>query len=554
MPVEILLPAFSADTTEVKLASWLVQEGDSVEPGDVLVEVETDKAMLEVESEHKGTVGKILVPANGAAYVGQRIALILQDGEGLESLNALLNESNVNSQQKVQQNTDVESPVAMTASAAAPVEVLLPAFSADANEATVASWLVKEGDSIERGDVLVEVETDKAMLEVESEHKGTLGKILVPAGCETKVGQCIALILQEGSNPEALEAFSNNSQEEAQQSDAIEPVVAAKPVDDASEDVSALDDRVLASPLARRMAGETSIDLSQLTGSGPGGRVVKRDVEAVLHNTLPTTVPVAATPTPISPSPVHADVPATTVQIPTSENRAYDEIPNSGIRKIIAKRLGEAKQEIPHFYLNVDVELDALVDMRKELNLLAKEGRDSYKLSVNDFVIKAAALALRDVPEANASWTEEAVLRYHDVDISVAVATDTGLITPIIRGADQKGLITLSADVKALAQKARDGRLSPQEYQGGGFTISNLGMYGIKQFSAIVNPPQSCILAVGAGEQRAVVKDGELAVATVMSCTLSVDHRSVDGAVGAQFFKAFKGYMEHPMSMNVVTC
>ncbi len=551
MPVEILLPAFSADTTEVKLASWLVQEGDSVEPGDVLVEVETDKAMLEVESEHKGTVGKILVPANGAAYVGQRIALILQDGEGLESLNALLNESNVNSQQKVQQNTDVESPVAMTASAAAPVEVLLPAFSADANEATVASWLVKEGDSIERGDVLVEVETDKAMLEVESEHKGTLGKILVPAGCETKVGQCIALILQEGSNPEALEAFSNNSQEEAQQSDAIEPVVAAKPVDDASEDVSALDDRVLASPLARRMAGETSIDLSQLTGSGPGGRVVKRDVEAVLHNTLPTTVPVAATPTPISPSPVHADVPATTVQIPTSENRAYDEIPNSGIRKIIAKRLGEAKQEIPHFYLNVDVELDALVDMRKELNLLAKEGRDSYKLSVNDFVIKAAALALRDVPEANASWTEEAVLRYHDVDISVAVATDTGLITPIIRGADQKGLITLSADVKALAQKARDGRLSPQEYQGGGFTISNLGMYGIKQFSAIVNPPQSCILAVGAGEQRAVVKDGELAVATVMSCTLSVDHRSVDGAVGAQFLTAFEHYMEHPLSMTL---
>jgi len=551
MPVEILLPAFSADTTEVKLASWLVQEGDSVELGDVLVEVETDKAMLEIESEHKGTVGKILVPANGAAKVGQCIALILQDGEGLESLNALLNESSVNSQQEVRQNTDVEPSVAKTASVAAPVEVLLPAFSADANEATVASWLVKEGDSIEHGDVLVEVETDKAMLEVESEHKGTLGKILVPAGCEAKVGQCIALVLQEGSNPEALEAFSNNSRVEAQQSDAVEPVVADKPVNIASENVSALDDRVLASPLARCMAGEMSIDLSQLTGSGPSGRVVKRDVEAVLHNTLPKQVPVAETPTPISPSPAHADVPATIGQTPTSENRAFELIPNSNMRKVIARRLGEAKREIPHFYLDVDVELDALLGMREELNHLSKEGRSSYKLSVNDFIIKAAALALKDVPEANASWTEEAVLRYREVDISVAVATDMGLITPIVRGADQKGLIALSAEVTALAQKAHDGRLSPQEYQGGGFTISNLGMYGIKQFSAIVNPPQSCILAVGAGEQSAVVKDGELAIATVMSCTLSVDHRSVDGVVGAQFLTAFKHYMEHPGSMKV---
>jgi len=552
MPVEILLPAFSADATEATLAAWLVKEGDSVEPGDVLAEVETDKAMLEVESEHKGTLGKILVPANGAVNVGQCLALILQDGEGVESLNAFLNKTNGLSQQEVHKNTEVETPpVAKTASMAAPVEVLLPAFSADEDEAILTTWVVKEGGAIEPGDVIVEVETDKASLEIESEHKGTLGRVLVPEGSEVKVGQCIALILQEGSNPEALENFSNNLQVEAQQSDAVEPVVAAEPVNKASENVPVLGDRVLASPLAKRIAGEMNIDVSQLSGSGPGGRVVKRDVQAVLHNAPPTTVLAAKTTTPTSPSPVPTDAPASNVQRPTPEDRAYDAIPNSGMRKVIAKRLGEAKREIPHFYLNVDVELDALLDRRKELNLLGKKGSNGYKLSVNDFVIKAAALALRDIPEANTSWTEEAVLRYHDVDISVAVATDKGLITPVVRGADQKGLVTLSAEVKALAQKARDGRLSPREYQGGGFTISNLGMYGIKQFSAIVNPPQSCILAVGAGEQSAVVRDGALAVATVMSCTLSVDHRSVDGAVGAQFLKVFKGYMEHPESMKL---
>jgi pyruvate dehydrogenase E2 component (dihydrolipoamide acetyltransferase) len=286
--------------------------------------------------------------------------------------------------------------------------------------------------------------------------------------------------------------------------------------------------RIFASPLARRLAAQSGVDLSTISGRGPNGRILKLDVEQAAKQ-----------------SPQKAD--ATAAQAPARTGDGYTAIPNSNMRKVIAKRLGESKREVPHFYLSVDCELDALLNLRAQSNAEATDG--AYKLSVNDFVIKACALALRDVPEANASWTAEAIHQYDNVDISVAVATPGGLITPIVRNADDKDIVTLSNEVKDLASRARAGKLKPAEFQGGGFSISNLGMFGVKEFSAIINPPQSCILAVGSGEQRAVVKNGELAVATVMTCTLSVDHRSVDGAVGAQFMQAFKKYIEKPLAM-----
>ncbi|CAA7625040.1 Dihydrolipoyllysine-residue acetyltransferase component of pyruvate dehydrogenase complex (fragment) [Magnetospirillum sp. SS-4] len=284
------------------------------------------------------------------------------------------------------------------------------------------------------------------------------------------------------------------------------------------------DHRIVASPLARRIARDGGVDLKAVRGSGPHGRVVRADVDSVLSRSVD-----------VSPAPAAA----------APFGPAFEEIPNSSMRKVIARRLTEAKATIPHFYLSIDCELESLLKVRAELN-----GRsDAYKLSVNDFVVRAVALALRKVPAANASWGEEAIRRYVDVDISVAVATPSGLITPIVRHADRKGLAGISGEMKALAVKARDGKLRPEDFQGGGFTISNLGMYGVRDFAAIINPPQGCILAVGAGEQRPVVKAGALAIATVMTCTLSVDHRVVDGAVGAEFLAAFKALIEDPLAM-----
>ena len=289
---------------------------------------------------------------------------------------------------------------------------------------------------------------------------------------------------------------------------------------------------MFASPLARRIAGQAGLDISALSGSGPNDRIVKSDVEAAIAGGVPTV----------------ATVPAT-APVAVAGTGGYTEVANSTMRKVIASRLQESKQTVPHFYLTIDCQIDELLAMRKKLNTAAPEGDSGYKISVNDFVVRAVALALRQVPEANATWTETAIRLYNDVDVSVAVATPNGLITPVVRNANEKVLVTISNEVKDLAGRARDGKLMPEEYQGGCFTISNLGMYGVKDFAAIINPPQSCILAVGAGEQRPVVKDGALAVATVMTCTLSVDHRSVDGAVGAQFLAAFKRMIEEPLTM-----
>ncbi|MEE8227990.1 MAG: pyruvate dehydrogenase complex dihydrolipoamide acetyltransferase [Kiloniellales bacterium] len=427
-----------------------------------------------------------------------------------------------------------------------PINILMPALSPTMTEGTLAKWFVKEGDSITSGDVIAEIETDKATMEVEAVDEGTVGRLMVGEGAEgVPVNQVIAVLLEEGEDAAAIDSGAAAAPPPAEP--AAAPPEAAPPVPPASP-VTADGKRVFASPLARRMAGQAGVELAAIRGSGPQGRIVKRDIEAALSGG----VPVAGA----APMPAAAPVPlaATTAGPGAKEmadllGMAYRQEPLSNMRKTIARRLSEAKQTVPHFYLTMDCEIDALLEIRKQLNARSAEGEGAYKLSVNDFVIRAAALALKQVPAANASWDDSGILHYTHADISVAVATPAGLITPIVRAAEAKGLAEISGEMRDLATRAREGKLVPQDYQGGSFSLSNLGMYGVKDFAAIINPPQGCILAVGAGEARPVVKEGALAVATIMSCTLSVDHRVVDGAVGAQFLAAFKTLIEDPITM-----
>ncbi|WP_085908119.1 pyruvate dehydrogenase complex dihydrolipoamide acetyltransferase [Kiloniella majae] len=439
-----------------------------------------------------------------------------------------------------------------------PINILMPALSPTMTEGTLSRWLVNEGDTVNSGDVLAEIETDKATMEVEAVDEGTIAKILVPGGTEgVAVNQTIAVLLEEDEDVSALENVSTETeapvaQAEPKQEEAASATPTAEKAPSSTPSsgpaapapVSASGDRIFASPLARRMASQESLDLSALKGTGPNGRIVKADILSALEQGVGKAG--ASTET-------SAAAPAKAVPAASGPNAReladmlgmeYDLEPLSSMRRVIASRLSESKQTVPHFYLTVDCEMDKLLAFRKELN-----ASGDVKISVNDFVIRAAALALKKVPAANASFSDEGILSYKNADISVAVATPSGLITPIIKAAQNKGLGIISEEMKDLAGRARDGKLKPEEYQGGTFSISNLGMFGIKDFSAIINPPQGCILAVGAGEQRPVVKDGALAIATVMTCTLSVDHRVVDGAVGAEYMAAFKALIQEPLSM-----
>jgi pyruvate dehydrogenase E2 component (dihydrolipoamide acetyltransferase) len=427
-----------------------------------------------------------------------------------------------------------------------PIEILMPALSPTMTEGNLAKWLKKEGDEVHSGDVLAEIETDKATMEFEAVDDGRLGKILVPEGAQgVKVNQPIAVLLGEGEDAAAIEKTPEAAPEPA----APEP----QPVPTQSGPPQALAEphramggngRIFASPLARRMAQQAGLDLAAINGSGPQGRIVKADIEAALA--APRPVPAAAPARPAvtpqaPPSPILSEERVAAL----AGNLPYTAVPLSAMRRVVARRLTESKQTIPHFYLTVDCEIDELMKIRAELN--AKS--DAYRISVNDFVIRAAALALRQVPAANASWSDEAILRWGTVDIAVAVALDDGLITTIVKSADRKGLATIANETKDLAARARAGKLKLEEFQGGTFSISNLGMFGIRDFAAVINPPHGGILAVGAGEPRPVVDNGRLAVATVMTCTLSCDHRVVDGAVGAQFLAAFKKLVEDPLTM-----
>ncbi len=419
-----------------------------------------------------------------------------------------------------------------------PINITMPALSPTMTDGTLAKWLKSEGDAVESGDVIAEIETDKATMEVEAVDEGIIGKILVEAGTKNvPVNDVIAVLLEEGESADDIGDVSSApaaKPEKKAEVKAEKDSSTARSVERSDQNDIKKGDRVFASPLAKRIAADKGIDLSNVKGSGPRGRIVKSDVE----NTQASTPPKASTMNQAQSIPVDAKL--------NVYGMAYTEIPNNNIRKVVAKRLSESKQEVPHFYLTVECALDNLLAARKEMNDAAN---GEFKLSVNDFIIKASAMALKAYPAANVSWTDDAIHQYLNADISVAVSTPTGLITPIIKTAEQKGLVGISSEMKDLAGRAREGKLKPEEFQGGSFSISNLGMFGVKEFAAIVNPPQGCILAIGAGEQRPVVVNGEIQIKTIMNCTLSVDHRSVDGAVGAEFLQYFKRYIENPVSM-----
>ncbi len=439
--------------------------------------------------------------------------------------------------------------------------ILMPALSPTMTEGTLARWLKKEGDTVTAGDVIAEIETDKATMEVEAVDEGVLGKILVADGTAgVQVNAPIAILVEAGEAVPSATAPAKatpaapapQTADSAPKPSAAGPSMAASQVPAAPQPLANGHDtgeRIFASPLARRLAKQSGIALQAVRGTGPNGRIVKADIEAAQAAgpmKPPAPAPVTA-PAPAAPVSVSAPAPVTR---PTVLAGKYTLVPNTNMRKVIARRLTESKQTVPHFYVTADIEIDALMKLRADLNAKSpKDGPASFKLSVNDLVIKAAAAALRRVPAANASWTDEGIALYDDVDISIAVATEGGLITPIVRRADEKGVAKISNEMKDLAARARAGKLKPEEFQGGGFSISNLGMYGVKSFSAIINPPQGGILAVGAGEPRPVVRDGAIVPATVMTCTLSVDHRVIDGAVAAEWLAAFKSIVQDPLSL-----
>ena len=425
------------------------------------------------------------------------------------------------------------------------VEILMPALSPTMEEGTLAKWLVKEGDVVKSGQIIAEIETDKATMEFEAVDEGTIGRILVAEGSAgVKVNTPIAVLVEDGESADT----------------APKPVaVAAAPV--AAVAVAATvavaapaapkgtGARVFASPLARRIAAEKGLDLSKVQGSGPHGRIVRSDVEGATVAVAPAAAVVAAPVAAPAAAPVAAMAtgPSTDIVLKTYADRPFTEVKLDGMRKTIAARLTEAKQTVPHFYLRRDIELDALMAFRGQLN--AKLEARGVKLSVNDFIIKACALALQQVPAANAVWAGDRVLQFKKSDVAVAVAIEGGLFTPVLKDAEAKSLSALSAEMKDLAKRARDRKLAPHEYQGGSFAISNLGMFGVDNFDAIINPPHAAILAVGAGVAKAIVKDGAVVVGTVMSVTLSVDHRVIDGALGAQLLQAIKDNLENPLAM-----
>ena len=416
-----------------------------------------------------------------------------------------------------------------------PIKVLMPALSPTMTSGNLTKWVKKEGDKVRPGDVIAEIETDKATMEVESVDEGILVKITVEAGAQNiPVGSLIAVILEDGEDASIVDAIVESSSSGLHEQSPGVPAHKSNPIHSeipkrsgvSEDDTSAIrsnNTRILASPLAKRIASDKGVNLSSVQGSGPYGRIIKADIDNLSSGVTKA---------------VRRSI------------KEYNIEPHTNMRRIIAARLVESKQNVPHFYLNIECVLDKLLDMRQDINEMATDAAH-HKISVNDLVIRASAMALRDVPHANASWDDSGIMFYNNVDIAVAVAIDGGLITPVLRNADQKSLMDLSSEMKNLAKKAKESKLKPEEFQGGSFTISNLGMYGIRRFSAIINPPQSCILAVGEGVKRTIVEDDQVVIRTVMDVTLSCDHRVVDGAVGAQFLKAFKDYIEKPVKMVI---
>jgi pyruvate dehydrogenase E2 component (dihydrolipoamide acetyltransferase) len=490
MSIKIFMPALSPTMTEGNLAKWHVKEGDQVNPGDVIAEIETDKATMEVESIDEGIIGKILVAEGTEGVpVNEIIGILLEDGEDASAADAAADEAPAAAKAAPTPAAEaIAEPAAIVEETPAPA----PLVSGDVKASPLARRIADQA-GVDLGTVQGSGAHGKVVRsDVEAAMSG--------GGSTAKSGA--VEISASGALPPAVDAGGN---------------------------------RLFASPLARRMAAQAGVELSAVKGSGPDGRIVKRDIDdAVAKGVARVVEPEASTGGKAA------------EEIAPARGDTSEIVKLSTMRKVIAQRMLESKTQVPHFYLTMDCELDELLKIRKALNA----AQEDVKISVNDFVIRACAMGLMEVPAANVAYEGEGVMRqFHTADISVAVAIPGGLITPIVRAAEQKGFKQISADMKDLATRARDGKLAPEEYQGGSFSVSNLGMFGVKQFDAVINPPQACILAVGAGEQRPVVKDGQIVPATVMSCTLSVDHRVVDGAIGAELLAAIKRYIENPALM-----
>uniref|UniRef100_A0A8K9XG03 Acetyltransferase component of pyruvate dehydrogenase complex n=1 Tax=Oncorhynchus mykiss TaxID=8022 RepID=A0A8K9XG03_ONCMY len=544
---QVELPALSPTMQTGTIARWEKKEGDKINEGDLIAEVETDKATVGFELLEDCYMAKILVPEGTRdVTVGAVICITVDSADLIPAFKDLTLEKLSASSAS---SAAVPPPVAAPPPAPSPgsslpthMKVCLPALSPTMTMGTVQRWEKKVGEKLSEGDLLAEIETDKATIGFEVQEEGYLAKIMVSEGTrDVPLGAPLCIIVEKESD---IAAFSDYVETAGADVSTPPPAPVAAPTHAAPlpspapvAPATPRKGRVFVSPLAKTLAAEKGIDLAQVSGSGPDGRVTRKDIE--------TFVPPKAVPAPVSAAPSPASTPSPAVAVSTG---TFTDIPISNIRRVIAQRLMQSKQTIPHYYLSVDVNMDQVLELRMELNEVKAQ---NIKLSVNDFIIKASALACLKVPEANSSWLDSVIRQNHVVDVSVAVSTPNGLITPIVFNAHTKGLAAISSDVSALAAKARDGKLQPHEFQGGTFTISNLGMFGVKNFSAIINPPQACILAVGGSEKRLLPADNEKGfdVASMMSVTLSCDHRVVDGAIGAQWLAEFRKFLEKPVTM-----
>ncbi|MEL6973996.1 MAG: 2-oxo acid dehydrogenase subunit E2 [Bacteroidota bacterium] len=539
----INMPRLSDTMEEGTVAKWLKNVGDKVEEGDILAEIETDKATMEFESFHEGTLLHIGIQEGEGAPVDSLLAIIGEEGEDIASLlNGSASEPASEEAAPVAEKTEPVSEAAPAASATIPdgVEIIkMPRLSDTMEEGTVASWLKKVGDAVEEGDILAEIETDKATMEFESFYSGTLLHIGIQEGEGAPVDSLLAVIGPEGTDVSAVLNAPTESTLEA-----AAPVAEAKPAETETTSVAEAPiqngQRVFASPLAKKMAADKGINLATVKGSGDHGRIVKRDIENY--------TPVAATAAPVEK--VIADTavetppqPAVPIYTPVGEEMV-EEVKNSSMRKAITKHLGASKFSAPHFYLTIEVDMDNAKASRAQINNLP-----DTKVSFNDMVLKACAMALRKHPQVNTTWTDEATLYKKHIHMGVAVAVDEGLVVPVIKFADQLGLTQIGAAVKDLAGRARSKKIKPDEMEGSTFTVSNLGMFGILEFTSIINKPNSAILSVGAIVEKPVVKNGEIVVGNTMKVTLACDHRTVDGAVGAQFLQTLRAFLENPVTM-----
>lgn len=537
----ITMPRLSDTMTEGVVAKWLKKVGDNIEEGEILAEIETDKATMEFESFHEGTLLHIGIQEGETASVDTLLAIVGDEGEDIQALlaqGATAEESAPT--EEVSTEEPQEKAAASTVDKPAGIEVVtMPRLSDTMTEGTVAKWLKNIGDSVEEGDILAEIETDKATMEFESFHQGTLLYIGVQEGASANVDAVLAIIGDKGTDvaayAESLAQADSAPAEPAKKEEATPvktapaapaPAPAAAPVQTTVQTSAPAPStpagRIIASPLAKKLASERNINLAQVRGSGEGGRIIKRDIE----NYVPVAGGAAAMP------------------FTPSGTESFEEVPNSQMRKVIARRLGESKFTAPHYYLNVEFDMDNAIAFRNQYNSIP-----DTKISFNDMVVKATALALKQHPQVNSQWFDDRIKKNHHVHIGVAVAVEDGLLVPVVKFADEQSLTQIGAQVKDYAGKARNKKLTPDEMEGSTFTISNLGMFGITDFTSIINQPNSAILSVGAIVEKPVVKNGQIVVGNTMKLTLACDHRTVDGATGAMFLQTLKGYIENPLTM-----